>query len=218
MPLASAVLDEVAALCGDRNKTLYTSEKLLPLLIRANRDLSLAFQLAGVGSTEGIFVTTGTVDPGETAMPDLPSDLVLPIELWERPAASTSDEDWVPMTQMVWPQNEPLAPTLRFWQWEGDAILFLGSTESHKIKMRYSKNLGTITGTGSSIVTPNAEHFLAAKTASYAARFIGKNVALGAELNREAQEALDLLLNVRIKEDQNVVGRMLPYSMNARRR
>lgn len=216
MALASDVMDEAAAMCGDRNKTLYTQDKLLPLLIRANRDLGLAFQLAGVGSVEATYVSA-TINALATALPDQPTDLIVPIRLWERPSDSVDNADWELMTQHEWAGDAVPEDKLLYWQYRGDAVLFLGATAAKKCKVSYYKTLGTITGPSSQISSPNAEHFLAAKTASYAARFVGKNVTLGSELNGEAQQALDLLLGIRVKEDQNVVMRMKPYRMNARR-
>lgn len=216
MALASDVMVEAAAMCGDRNQVLYTNDKLLPLLKRASRDLSMSLALDGIPAVEKEH-TSNTIAAGITEHPNPPNDLGVPIKLWERPDGSTSDLDWVPMTQEDWDPADPQMPELRFWKFQDEKIKFLGATAATKVKMLYNANLAAIVDGNSTIPVVNSEHFLSAKTASYAARFIGKNVSLGAELNGEAQQALDLLLGIRIKEDQNVVLRMKPYSMNARR-
>ncbi len=215
--LASAVLLESAALCGDRNQTLYTNDKLLPLLKRANRDLNMELALAGVNVVEGEHTSTTIAAVTGVEHPNPPNDLAIPIKLWERPDASVSDQDWIIMEERDWDPAEAQVEHLEVWKWSGDKILFRGATTTHKVKMLYRKNLQDIVDANSAITVINGEHFLAAKTASYAARFIGKNASLGADLNGDAASALALLLGVRVKEDQNEVLRMKPYSMNARR-
>lgn len=217
MPAANDILTEAAAMCGDRNQTLYTPDKLLPLLKRATRDLNLALIQAGITNAEATHVSN-TVAAGILEHPNPPNDLSVPLKMWERPDTSTSDLDWVPMLQEEWDPAEPQEINLVVWQFTDDKIKFRGATEAKKVRLEYYKNLADVTGTGSTISVINADNFLSAKTASYAARFIGKNVTLGAELNNEAKESLDLLLAIRVKEDQNEVLRMLPYSMNARGR
>jgi hypothetical protein len=161
---------------------------------------------------------TSTVIAAVTGIthPNPPNDLAVPLTLWERPDSSTSDLDWRLMDQKQWDPSDPQETDLRVWRWRDDEIQFKGALEAKKVKMLYQKSLSPITSAGDGITVLGGEHFLAAKTASYAARFVGKNPTMGAELNGEAQQALALLLGIRVKEDQNEVLRMLPYSMNRR--
>lgn len=216
--LASEVLAESSAMCGDRNRTLYTDDKLLPLLKRANRDLNMELALSSVNVVEGTHTSSTIAAVTGVEHPNPPNDMSIPIKLWERLDSSTSDLDWVLMEERDWDPAEAQTEDLEVWKFSGEKILFRGATVAHKVKMLYRKNLQDIVDANSPITVTNGDHFLAAKTASYAARFIGKNASLGAELNGEAASALALLLGVRVKEDQNEVLRMLPYSMNAKGR
>lgn len=216
MPLASAVMDEAAALCGDRNRNLYTYDKLLPLLKRAVRDLQdemLANDLTVLRED----TTSATINALATSYPTPPNDLITPIKMWERPDGSASDEDWVPMLEREWDPSEKQQESLEVWKFRDEQILFRGATTARKVKMLYQKSLAGIADQNSNISVINAENYLAAKLAGYGARFIGKNVTLGAELDRDAEKALNLFLTTRIKEDQDDVLRMKPYSSRRRR-
>lgn len=212
MPLASTVMDLAAAMCGDRNKTLYSYDKMLSPLKLAVLDLGQAITLSDVSALEKE-QTSNTVAVGVVEHPNPPNDLDVPIQLWERPDASTSDLDWVPMDEKDWDPSEAQGETLGVWKYAEEEVKFRGATTARKVKMLYRAKIADVVDQNSTINITNSDKFLIAKTASYAARFIGKNVTLGAELNREAQDALDLFLGIRTKEDQNEVLRMLPYSM-----
>jgi len=215
--IVDTVLLEAAAMCGDRNQTLYTDDKLLPLIKRANRDLNMELALAGINVVEGEHTSTTIAAVTGVEHPNSPNDLSIPIKLWERLDASVSNQDWVIMEERDWDPAEEQVEDLKVWKFSGEKILFRGATAAHKVRMLYRRNLQDIVDVNSAITVVNGDHFLAAKTASYAARFVGKNASLGAELNGEATIALGLLLGVRIREDQNEVLRMKPYSMNYRR-
>lgn len=212
MPLASTVMDLAAALCGDRNKVLYNYTNLLPYLKLAVLDLGGAVTISDVSALEREH-TSNTIAAAIVEHPNPPSDLNAPISLWERPDGSTSDLDWVPMDEQDWDPSEAQGESLGVWKFADEKIKFRGATTARKVKMLYRAKLADVVDQNSVISIIDSDKFLAVKTASYAARFIGKNVALGAALNGEAQEALDLFLGIRTKEDQNEVLRMLPYSM-----
>jgi hypothetical protein len=214
--LASDVMVEAAALCGDRAQTLYTNAKLLPLLNRSQRELSQQLANLGINLVEKEWVS-GIVAAHTYELTGLPADFGSPIDLWERDSLSTNDEDWIPMTEKEWDPSDSQGVTLGVWKFQEGKIKLRGATTARTVRLHYAANLASLPADTAAIPIVNSEHFLAAKTASYAARFIGKNVTLGAQLNGDAQEALDLLLGIRTKEDQNVVLRMLPYSLSHRR-
>ena len=211
MPLASEIMDEAAALVGDRLKRLYTYDKQLPYLQRAVRRLTSAMLERGKSTVDESQISS-VVNALAITHPSPPNDLLLPTELWERSSTSVLDSDWVKMTERAWDPDESQVDELVVWKWEDEAILFRGALTARKVLLKYQKSLGVVTGSSSPILIINCENYLAAKTGEFIARYVGKNEITANQLQAEAQESLDEFMNARVHEDQDTVVRLKPYS------
>lgn len=133
-----------------------TSNPLMPLLNDSLEWFENEVNNHGVDTfTKETFLTgvlaAGTTDPGiqtfiddtgyfdgvgSHMIPQLPTDLLEPLFIWERQTGST--EDWVRMDQKL----DGLPSTshglrIRFWEWRQDAIQMPGASQSNDLRLRY---------------------------------------------------------------------------------
>lgn len=75
---------------------------------------------------------------GETQVPSpaLPNDLLIPWDIWERPTGSSQIFNKMAIAKVALPSRYQVA-TLREWQWSGDVIRMVGSTQSADLRLRY---------------------------------------------------------------------------------
>ena len=77
--------------------------------------------------------------------PQLPTDLLEPLALWERQSTSTtewtpfgSDQQWLPVTQMQDGMPSVVqGPRFNMWEWRQDAIYLPGAIQSNDLRLRY---------------------------------------------------------------------------------
>jgi len=72
-------------------------------------------------------------------LPQVPTDLNVPLFLWERQHGSA--EEWIPMTQALdglpsYPQGD----RLKWWEWRSDTLAFVGATQNNDIRLRYASS------------------------------------------------------------------------------
>ncbi len=111
---------------------------------------------------------TGSIDPivqsyiswttffngsGTVAAPVLPQDLIVPLELWERPTGSGAS-----MTEMsrAW-SGLPKVPKLQWngqWEWRQDAVYLPGALVATDISLRYASFLADFADNTPTAATP----------------------------------------------------------------
>src|ERR1700683_4447899 len=150
---AGQITSLVRSLLNDAQGNLFTDTVLLPYANSAYRKLQRALGNAGGGGfiqDDVMLVVTAVpeADPSlqvsitdATAPPNqLPTDLLVPLKLWER--ANLSSDDFVEMTDLT---NHGGLPShqqgicLEYWEWRTDGIYFLGATQDNQIRLRYEK-------------------------------------------------------------------------------
>lgn len=214
--LASDVIADAQALLNDTSAQIYTSAALLPFVKRANRELEQVLIINGSpvqrveSANISVFATITTLS--------LPTDFLLPIELNERPLASTSNDDWVPMTEMPWIPDIVAGETLDYWAFRNNAIYLLGATVDRTVRLRYERQLAVITSTASPEDSVLFQNFLGAKTAELAARFIGMNEAFAQSLHdnesKPAKNDLEQLLVLQgspVRRQRFTIGKQTIY-------
>jgi len=92
----------------------------------------------------------GTFDgENNTDQPQLPVDLLMPLEFWERqniPSPATNTNAWLPMDQAS-DSIGTRAQTTRFsiWDWENDTLFLPGATQVNDLKCKYLAYMPQIT-------------------------------------------------------------------------
>src|SRR5579864_4671719 len=150
---AGQITSLVRSLLNDAQGNLFTDTVLLPYVNSAYRKMQRALGNAGgsgfLTETATLIVTAVTTpDPSlqvsitdSTPPPNqLPTDLLMPDKLWERPNGSTDDFlEMVDLTQHGGLPSRVQDVTLSVWEWRADGLYFLGATQDTQIRLRYLK-------------------------------------------------------------------------------
>ena len=159
-----------------------TDTVLLPYANSAYRKLQRALGNAGGGGfiqDDVLLVVTAVTETDTslqvsitdaTAPPNqLPTDLLVPVKIWERPNCSTDDFlEMVDLTQHGGLPSREQDTTLSVWEWRADGIYFLGATQDTQIRLRYSKAYPDFTDATSPVLVRNSQEAIAYATAALA--------------------------------------------------
>lgn len=213
---ASTIIASANMYLNDVSQSLYTNTVLIPHVQNAVLELQ---SMCLANSIQLLQAETSEQDvtAGSKALPSPPTDMIVPIELFERPWGSTNIEDYEPMIHKEWLPDEAQEDTLRFWVYQRDTIAFLGALTDRGVKMHYWKLITNISVTTDPIPTLNSQNFLAYRAAATAARFVGENDARADYLDSMAQMFMDTFLTTAVKAIQNLPARRIPFSRKFRR-
>lgn len=148
------------------------------------------------------------------ANPALPSDIRIPLRLWERQSGTVNS--FYPMV----PVNDGLpsvaqSSSLRFWEYRTDGIYMVGATQAIDIRMRYAAYLPDLTDGTSTVQIRGAENALAALTAAEFAAARGSPLA--DSFRNQAVEFIDQIVDYTIKQKQRGRHRRAPYGRTGQR-
>lgn len=224
--IAATVLDASAALLNDVSKTVYTDAAQIPYLNIALQELQEEFELCNVPVTDTASAAI-TVLAGYTAIafnavgpaPALPSDMIEPQILWERPQGIN------PYVEMTKVDNLPrwmegtLISQLQWYVWQSQEIRFLPANANIDVKIDYIRQLFTpVVNAASTINVINAATYLQFRTAALSAKYIGENQGRSDELNVSAMGARDRVTGIGAKGRQGMVTRRRPFRQAYKRR
>ena len=208
------ILDEAAALLNDPTQKMFTDVILLPYVKRAFEDLQLELHVSQVQVLNEIS-TVQTVNALATAFPSLPADLVQPSKMEERSVGSA--DTFTPMYEKEWEPNASQDVSLRYWVWREQVINFIGATTAREVKLYYLKSLTSIIDAGSIIPVNYCKSYMAARTAYYAAAYVGENPTKAKMLRDDADEALEKLMTIDANRRQSLPVRRIPASRSINR-
>ncbi len=231
MPTAYNTAGQITALArsllNDAAGSLFTDSVLLPYVNSAYRKVQRALENAGAAShlTDDVLLVVPAVsgvDPSaRVAITDatpppnqLPSDLLAPLRLWERPNGSLAV--FTEMTDLTAHGGLPLAPqttALRFWEWRADGIYFPGATQDTQVRLRYRKAFPDLTDASSPVLVRNAQEALAFFTAALASAARGAPQA--ASWDSAGADALEDLVTRAAQREQYSARRRRPYTCRA---
>lgn len=201
---AQEPMTECKALLNDPDGNIYPDARVIPFMQKAYRELQTKMMLNGLPvmkeTSTDIPVAAGTLFLGDGA--GLPTDFVYPIELHERPLNAVTYFET--MKELPWEGDYVSSERLLYWNWREEEIKFAGATTNREVRVRYMKGLTRITGVASVLAINNAVSFLAVRTASLAARFLGSNPSRADSLDGDAGMALSDLLGILVKREQGL--------------
>src|ERR1700675_586605 len=173
----------VRSLLNDAAGNVFTDAVLLPYANSAYRVVQR--KVANAGGTE--FVTDGVLlviaavpanqqDPGtEVVLSDasappnqLPSNLLVPLKIWERPNLST--QDFIEMGDLTLHGGLPSrvqGMSLGVWEFRTDGVYFIGATQDTQIRLRYTAAFPDLVGPSDIILIRGAQECLAQGTAAF---------------------------------------------------
>ena len=139
---AETALNLTRALINDTAGSVFNDATLMPLLNSAYRALQRELAEAGVSvlvaqADLDLPLTSGltTTELTDTSNPQLPTDLMVPHQLWEQ--QTDSRDLFVPLEKIVGglPNLQP-GTFLRMWEWREDTIQLLGATSEVTVRLR----------------------------------------------------------------------------------
>src|SRR5712664_3135826 len=138
---AGQITSLVRSLLNDSQGNLFTDTVLLPYANSAYRKTQRALGNAGGGgfiqddvllvvpaiaqidTSLQVAITDATAPPNQ-----LPTDLLVPVKIWERPNGSTQDfVEMVDLSQHGGLPSRGQGLTLSVWEWRADGVYFLGA-------------------------------------------------------------------------------------------
>ena len=214
----------VRSLLNDSQGNLFTDAVLLPYVNAAYRSVQRALANTSAGgfltdnftavvpavavpdSSAQVSITDSTAPPNQ-----LPTDLIVPQKLWERPNGST--QDFVEMVDLSHHGGLPSRVqdvTLSVWEWRADGIYLLGATQDTQVRIRYLKAYPDLTDATSPVLVRNAQEAIAYGAAALAAWARGSPLAQ--KWDDAASDAVEDLVSQAVRREQQSGHRRRPYS------
>lgn len=216
MALAEDVMQRSAVFMNDPAQTVWNNTVLLPFLQTAHDELQDVLTENGIPVTFEVAANIAVLS-GIKILSPLPNDFVAPINLEERPSTSTNDSDFIPIIQVALLPSDDPTQNLRYWDWSGQNIRFIGATLDKTVRLRYLSLVGSIQGDSSAITVTGSFGYLAARTAALAARDIGQNPTRADSLDVRASLSLKRVINREVRALQGVPAKRKPFWANRRR-
>ncbi|HVO57954.1 MAG TPA: hypothetical protein VMT51_09695 [Dongiaceae bacterium] len=212
------------SLLNDAQGNLFTDSVLLPYANSAYRKVQRALGNTGAGgflSDDALLVVAAVATPDaslQTSLTDatappnqLPTDLLLPLKLWERPNGS-SDEfaEMVDLTRHGGLPSRVQDVNLSVWEWRADGLYFVGATQDIQIRLRYLKAFPDFSDATSPVLIRNAQEAIAYATAALAGWARGSPLA--AKWDDAASDAMEDLVVQAVRREQQTARRRRPFS------
>jgi hypothetical protein len=221
---AGQITSLVRSLLNDAQGNLFTDTVLLPYANSAYRKVQRALGNAGGGGfiqDDVLLVVTAVTETDTslqvsitdaTAPPNqLPTDLLVPLKIWERPNGSTDDFlEMVDVSQHGGLPSRVQDVTLSIWEWRADGIYFVGATQDTQIRLRYSKAYPDFTDSTSPVLIRNSQEAIAYATAALAGWARGSPLA--EKWDDAAADAIEDLVSAAVRREQQSSRRRRPFS------
>ena len=221
---AGQITSLVRSLLNDAQGNLFTDTVLLPYANSAYRKLQRAIGNAGGGGfiQDDVLLVVPAVAQADTSLQvsvsdasappnQLPTDLLLPVKIWERPDLSSDDfVEMVDLSQHGGLPSRVQDVTLSVWEWRADGIYFLGATQDTQIRLRYVKAYPDFTDATSPVLVRNSQEAIAYATAALAGWARGSPLA--AKWDEAATDAIEDLVSAAVRREQQSQRRRRPYS------
>lgn len=125
--------------------------------------------------------------------PVMPSEMLEPLEMWERQSGSTNA--WRPMKQASDSiSSQPITSTFRIWDWETDILYLPGASQSNDLKIKGLTYAPELTTGTSPVLIARCKTALASLVAEMAAKSRGGTEAAGV-FHAQAEDAIKLIIN-----------------------
>ena len=221
---AGQITSLVRSLLNDAQGNLFTDTVLLPYANSAYRKVQRALGNTGAGGflNDDVLLVVTAVPAQDaslqvsltdaTAPPNqLPTDLLVPLKLWERPNGSTDDfAEMVDLTRHGGLPSRTQDTVLSVWEWRADGIYFLGATQDTQIRLRYVKAYPDFTDATSPVLIRNAQEAIAYATAALAGWARGSPLA--EKWDEAAADAIEDLVVQAVRREQQSSRRRRPFS------
>lgn len=195
MPMTSGnIMDRAAVNLNDASKVTWTYTVLLPYLRTALDELELLFANNGMSTLKEISSAVDVAASSVATSVSTITDILAPLEVFERLEGQTSESDWVKMTMRDFEDNLAPSDELRVWAWREEVIRLPPCSVAREIKVHYYKKIADATSENGTdnLTIENSLLFLSYRTAALAAEFGGEQPRRAESLNAKADKFLTL--------------------------
>lgn len=209
---ASLAILSARTYLNDIGAITWSDPIIFAALQEAHRELSarlLSFGVDVVRETAAI-ISVPSVTVGPIPLPNLPSNLVIPLSMYERDPGD-SPADFVLMEQRNFLPNIDLTTDLIYWSWMQGQILIPGATSPKEVQLNYRGSLSTPQTVNDSLGFNGAELYIGPRIASIL-NPTRTDLMLIAETN------LDVIIRTNVVSDQGVPTRRIGYRRTGFRR
>jgi hypothetical protein len=215
----------IRAMMNDTPGNVFTDTVLIPYIQssyrRVQRKLAIAgsslfitdniqLVIAAVPSAQQGIGTQVVLNDASEPPNQLPSNLLQPLKISERPNLST--QGFVEMTDRTMHDGLPLriqGQTLRDWEFRTDGVYFVGATQDTEIDMRYTAALPDLEGPTDYVMIRFSQEAIAYGAAALAGGARGSPLA---QTYADEQDAADEdLIAYFTRQQQHVGRRRRPY-------
>ena len=223
LSLVRSLLDDAAVSTGD----VFTDSVLIPFVNSAYHQVQFEMANSGIETfiKDNVILTVPAVtgvDPSIqvvcndtqnqmttiSSTPQIPTDLLVPVRIWERQTGSS--EPFLPMHQRKdGLPSETQQERLRYWEWRTDGIIFLGATQSNDIRLRYESVLPDVAQGSDTIQLRGAQDAIAFYAAALASQSRGS--PFSQQFASAGDEALRKILVRGTRRQQHSMHRRRPY-------
>lgn len=152
-----------------------------------------------------------TVVINDASTPQLPTNLMEPLFIWERESGSSDDfVEMVNLTDGGGLPSRPQEETLGSWEWRTDGLCFRGALVATQIRLRYTAFFADLTDGTSSTLLRDMREAMAYPTAVMAAQ--AKGIQVPASYAQMGEDAVEDVLNEIVRQMQHKNHRMRGYS------
>lgn len=212
--LVSDVTALARSLLDDAGGDVFTDPVLIPFVASAYRKLQGYLSENNVRTVEErspdinlVAVTQTTIS--DSTSPALPTDLIVPYELEEKPTGS--GEMFKPMTKLLTRiPDVPQKQNLYVWSWYSDRINLLGASVATTVRVVYEKGLPDLAVAADPILIRGSIDALAYGAAALAARSRGAT-QMAADCEAQFADEAHYIVSDQLKGDLYVGTRRRPY-------
>jgi hypothetical protein len=142
------------------------------------------------------------------AQPVLPSDMILPLRLWERQNGSNGDFIAMEPAKNGLPSQQP-GQYFGSWEWRDDNINLPGCVNTQDLRLRYEQSLATISPTAdfANTLIPIRDGHEALALAVVYRRAVAVGAPQRTEIDAEWKSECDMLISRQSRKDEQTVFR-----------
>jgi hypothetical protein len=220
--LTSAIMLRASGLLNDYGQETYNNVNLLTHLQNAWLRLETEFLLNDLPiveeATATLEIAADAIGLTAATVPILPIDLIVPYSIWIKGDDDTVDAFYEITEVGNLPNRIPNIDLPTEWVFREGNIYWVACTTTFDMLLKYEKHMTRITTSGDNIYIMEAELYLAAQTASFAALIMGGNAELSGSLQGMADDQLKKIIANRVKATQNLPARRKAYGYYRRAR
>lgn len=213
---AGDVMDRAAALLNDSAKSIYTYTVQIPFLKQVLKTFEGECYDLGLPK---VYKWSGdlTVTAGQTDLDTAPSDLQIPVLLYEKTPGQTDDYYTIMHGPAPLPPRAAISETLGEWDYIEDAVAFIACANTRSVKMYYQKTIANISDQSSTVFTGDSGslELLALWLARDLAIIIGGSDKRGNNLEVMRQKLFDVYIGPKLGIKQAMPVRRIPYGGNS---